>query len=124
MTKERTIIKALKALVTSKCPSIAAATRKYGISYNTLYDRYKRKATTRQYAQQPQIALSKAQEEAVVKWIGALTTKGFPPIYSLLRARIEAIRKLENPKASPLGKNYLTRFINRHPELGAAISNR
>ena len=64
------------------------------------------------------------QEEAIVKWIGALTTKGFPPIYSLLRARIEAIRKLENPKASPLGKNYLTRFINRHPELGAAISNR
>jgi len=34
------------------------------------------------------------------------------------------VRKLENPEAPPLGKNYITRFINRHLELGAAISNR
>lgn len=70
------------------------------------------------------MVLNKAQEDAVVRWVGALTTKSFPPVYPLLRARIEVVRKLENPEAPPLGKNYLTRFINRHLELGAAISNR
>jgi len=70
------------------------------------------------------MALNKAQEDAIVRWVGALTIKSFPPVYPLLRARIEVVRKLENLEAPPLGKNYLTRFINRHPELGAAISNR
>lgn len=33
-------------------------------------------------------------------------------------------RYAKNPEAPPLGRNYLTKFIKRYPELGAAISNR
>jgi len=124
MATESSILKALKALKTHECPSIAVAARKYSIPYRTLYDCYRRKASRRYYAHTSQMALNKAQEDAVVRWVGALTTKSFPPVYPLLRARIEVVRKLENPEAPLLGKNYLTRFINRYLELRATISNR
>lgn len=70
------------------------------------------------------MALNLVQEQAIVKWIGSLTAKSFSSTYTLLRARIEAVRSADDPKARPLGKNYLTKFIKRHPELGAAFSNR
>lgn len=124
MASELDISKALEALETGECSTIAAAARLYEVSYYTLYERYRRNAVPRIYAHESQMALNKAQEEAVVRWIAALTTKSCPPIYPLLRAQIGVIQKLENPEAPPLGKNYLSRFIKRHAELGAAISNR
>lgn len=57
-------------------------------------------------------------------WIGLLTTKGFPPTYALLRARIEAVKRIEDPAAPPLRRNYITRFLMRDPELRAAICHR
>jgi hypothetical protein len=124
MDQESIIKKALKALSTKEFRTIASAARKYGVSYTTLHDRYQGCSTTRQRAQEPRMRLNIAQERAVVRWIGGLTAKGFPPTYTLLRARIKAIKHTENPDAPPLGKNYITKFIKRHPELGAAISNR
>jgi hypothetical protein len=70
------------------------------------------------------MALTPTEEMAIVEYIGRLTLRGFPPVYPLLTARIEAVRKERNPNARPLGKNYLTRFIKRHPELGAGYSTR
>lgn len=45
IASESTISKALKALEIRECPSITIATRKYDISYSTLYNRFQRKTT-------------------------------------------------------------------------------
>ena len=60
MASESTILKALKAIHTRECPSIAAAARKYSVLYYTLYNRYQRKATHQRYAHTSQMALNKA----------------------------------------------------------------
>jgi len=124
MDEELVIRKALKALDTKECRTITSTARKYGFSYTTLRDRYQGSSITRQHVYKPQIALNLTQEKAIIQWIGALTIKGFPPIYALLYARIKAIQYTENLEALPLSKNYLTKFIKRHLELSAAISNR
>lgn len=68
--------------------------------------------------------LTSSQERAVIKWIQSLTAKGFPPTYPLLRARIESVRRAKDPAAPPLGNNYITKFITRHQNLGAAFLDR
>jgi len=124
MDEESLIKKALKALNTEECRAITYAAQKYGVAYNTLRARYRKETTTRLRAHESQMALNLAQERAVIQWIGGLTIKGFSPTYTLLHSRIEAVRYAENLEDPPLGKNYLTKLIKRHPELGVAFANR
>lgn len=118
------IRKALKSLQTSEYPTVAATAREYGVPYQKLRRRYNHLSVSYNQAHEAQMVLNQAQEREIVRWIGVRTTKGFPPTYALLRARIEAIRRAEDPVAPPLGRNYITRFLKRHLELGAAISQR
>jgi hypothetical protein len=114
MERETRIQNALKDLRDQKCSTIAEASNKWDVKYNTLWDRFKGITTTRLLA----------QEKAVVQWIIGLTKKGFPPTYTLLKNRVLDLIQRENPNAPPLGKNYAQAFIERHKELGVAFANR
>jgi len=124
MEKEKRIKKALKALTSDPDATIASSAREFGIEYSTLYRRFHQTSIAQINAHPTQMVLTPTEETAIVEYIGRLTLRGFPPVYPLLTARIEAVRKERNPNARPLGKNYLTRFIKRHPELGAGYSTR
>jgi hypothetical protein len=124
MERESIIKKAIKALNNKECPTVASAARKYGIPSTTLQNRYTRVTTTRQEAHEAQMVLNLKQEEAIVQWIGALTSQGFPPTYALLRARIDDVKQAENLNAPPVGINYITKLLTRHPRLGAAFADR
>ena len=80
MERESIIKKAIKALNNKECPTVASAARKYGIPSTTLQNRYTRVTTTRQEAHEAQMVLNLKQEEAIVQWIGALTSQGFPNV--------------------------------------------
>jgi hypothetical protein len=124
MERETRIQNALKDLRDQKCSTIAEASNKWDVKYNTLWDRFKGITTTRLLAQEPRMKISLSQEKAVVQWIIGLTKKGFPPTYTLLKNRVLDLIQRENPNAPPLGKNYAQAFIERHKELGVAFANR
>ena len=77
------------------------------------------------------------QEKVLLKWIKELTISGYSPGHQLLKEIAEEIRtkrtyNLDNPsldslKLPPrytLGKNWVPRFIQRHPHLTVAIGRR
>ena len=76
--------------------------------------------------------LTPAEERAIVRWIVRLEELGFPP---RVRHAKEAILLLKHPELGmeeevvegyfekKIGKNYLTRFLNHHPELVLKLSS-
>jgi Tc5 transposase DNA-binding domain/helix-turn-helix, Psq domain len=124
MERESRIRKALRAIGKPETPTVAAAARKFGIVTSTLYNRYRKATSTHQAAHEHQMVLTMAQEQAVVSWIAGLTATGFPPSKALLKSRIEDLKETFKPGSPPLGVNYITTFISRHPELGYAYADR
>ena len=124
MEREKRIQKALKAFGQQEKPNLTAAAMEFGVSLTTLHRRFHQTSTTRKAAHEHQMNLTMAQEAAVVSWIANLTAKGFPPNRSILQHRIQEVRLIFNPDASPLGKNYVSSFISRHPALGFGYASR
>jgi hypothetical protein len=92
---------------------------------------------TRSQARQQQQNLSGAQEKILLKWIKNLTISGYSPGHRLLKEIAEELRlhqSLNFNDATPnsllpqprftLGRNWVPRFIQRHPHLQVAIGRR
>jgi hypothetical protein len=104
-------------------PSIRAAAEHYGLKYETLRDR-KRGGKNRLESHEDQQNLTIAEEEAIKEWIGKVDGFGWPP-------RIEYVQHMAlgfirshgicNPK---LGGHWITRFLDRHPDLASRFTNR
>ena len=65
--------------------------------------------------------LTPPEEKAIVRWIFKIEECGFPPRISHVKEAIMLVKYGEGTKKS-LGKNYLTRFLDRHPDLVARLS--
>lgn len=92
--------------------SIEQAAESCGIPKGTLRDRING-AQSRQKAHEKQQALSPLDEKAIIRWIGLLEAFGFPP-------RLAHVREVATIlKGSPVGENWITRFLNRHPTLSS-----
>lgn len=121
--REALFMAALKDLETGKEPSIRAAAERYGLKYETLRDR-KRGAKNRVEAHEDQQNLTYSEEEAIKEWIAKVDGFGWPP-------RVEYVREMalgfirshgiRNPK---LGKNWMTQFLDRHPDLASRFTDR
>ena len=77
--------------------------------------------------------LSSVAEEAIVKWILKLDDWGFPPRLDRLWEKVNVLAKGEERKrygqatsALPphIGQNWITQFLNQHPELAARYARR
>jgi helix-turn-helix, Psq domain len=124
MERENLLQKALEAIGKYETLTLTAVARKFGVSYTTLRRRHRGTQAPTRASHEHQMNLTMAQEAAVVSWIGKLTAKGFPPNRAILQHRIQVVRLMFNPYASPLGKNYVSSFISRHPELGFGYASR
>jgi hypothetical protein len=60
---------------------------------------------------------------AIVRWCQKMDDWGFPPRLSAVHG-IAASLIAKRASHLPLGKNWLTRFLNRNPDLAARFSNR
>ena len=95
--------------------SIRGAAEAHGIPFSTLYDRI-RGVTTNRKSHTKQQLLSPTDEKAVIRWIKDLEQAGFPP-------RMDHVRQAATLIAGkPPGTNWITRFLNRHPELAARFT--
>jgi len=112
-------------------PSVRNAAEAFGVHYSTLR-RHLKGGKSRKLAHVHQQLLTLAEERAIVRWIVRLEEFGFPPRVSHVK---EAIVLLKHPELGleeevieryfegRIGKNYLTHFLNRHPELVSKLSS-
>ena len=89
--------------------------------------------SSRSTARLKQQLLSESQENTLLKWIKQLTSSGYPVTYPLLRDIASEIRtrgiESDGPnkfgsKAKPIGRDWVPRFIQRHPQIKSAIGRR
>src|SRR3569623_47960 len=64
--------------------------------------------------------LTSAEEEALVRYIFDLDSRGFPPRYSDVRDMANLL--LATRQKPPVGKNYPHNFVQGHPELKTRFS--
>lgn len=107
------------------CHSAAIA---FTVPRSTLYDRVKYGRKARNQAQEDNQHLTHTEEAELVRWITRLTISGYAPRYEILRRLAEIIRDRRvttNADEIPLkvydviGKEWVPRFIQRHPELAS-----
>jgi hypothetical protein len=122
-SKEKLFTSALRDIETGKERSIRAAAERYGLSYETLRDR-KRGARSRLASHEDQQCLTAQEELAIKRWILKIDSYGWPPKIDYVRhMALEFIRSHGNPSPK-LGKNWITRYLDRHPDLASRFTNR
>ena len=131
--KEGRMLKAIAAIKSKEFPSAEAAAKHFNVPASTLRHRVKGRVSRREGRAGLQ-KLTPSQEEELVRWITQLTITGYSPQYSLVREMAEAIRSrpassinastIVDPadrKTGPLGKEWVTNFLHRHPELKSVV---
>lgn len=123
--QEKIYNSALKDLASGKISSIRAAAEYYGLKYETLRDR-KKGAENRVEAHESQQNLTSQEEKAVVRWISKVDDWGWPPKVDYMKQIALGFMRSHGPEFQnlKLGKNWITRFLNRHPQLASKFATR
>lgn len=119
--REASIKQARDDYIHGREPSIRSAALTYGVPYGTLRGRLQG-AQTRQEARIEQQVLTPQDEKAIVRFCKALDDLGHPLKLKMVKGF--AMSLLHPKQRRELGKHWLTRFLNRHPELAAKFSQR
>ena len=122
-TKESLIAAALHDIETGKKPSIRAAVEHYGLKYETLCDR-KRGAQNRFASHEDQQNLTIVEEQAIKDWVEKVDGFGWPPRIEYVRHMALGFIRSHGIRNPTLGKNWITRFLDRHPDLASRFTNR
>jgi hypothetical protein len=139
-TRPRTVyapVTALQALKDGVFSSIGEAATAFNLPKSSLAHR-RNSRQTRQQAHEGDQIISPAAEKAIVKWILKLDDYGFPSRLDRLwqmvekraveeRAALKARYKAEGGKNKvhdTIGNNWITQFLNRHPELASKMAKR
>lgn len=103
-------------------PSIRASAEKYDLPYSTLRDRLAG-STTRRESHHHQQLLTDYEEKSIVQWILRMDDWGFPPRLCVVK---ELAQHLVGARISgrKLGKHWLTRFLDRNPEINSKLAVR
>lgn len=117
--------KALQIAITSwrtgQYPTLALCASMNQVKYTTLWQRVKNHRQSRTKAHETQQLLLPCQERGIVRWIKGLDAKGFPPrtdmVITLARQLMKATQQNSSIEDIDIGKHFITRFLNRHPEL-------
>lgn len=98
------------------------AAQKYGIPQQTISSRFKGQTALADQIQ-PGKHLSRNQEDKLVTWILRQESLGYAPSHSQIRACVLALQKQQG-NTQKLGRNWVSKFINRHSELRNKIGRR
>ena len=119
--REALFATALKDLETGEEPSIRAAAERYGLKYETLRDS-KRGAKNRVESHEDQQNLTNDEEEAIKDWITKVDNFGWPPWVEYVREMALRFIQSHGIKNPTLGKNWISRFLDRHPDLASRFT--
>jgi len=119
---EGRIQQAIQHYKTSDKPSLRLSAEKFGITYSTLRGRLtgRQAQATRLVRRQ---ALSEYNEKSIVRWCETLDEWGHPARKSVVKGIAEAIVACR-VKGRTFGKNWVTRFLRRHPGLAVKLGTR
>ena len=124
---EGRIALALQAYQQGQISSLRAAARAYDVPYTSLYRR-NQGTTSRLVSVSSNRKLTQTEESALIKWILSLDTRGIPPTQVLVHQMAELLlaERVQNAsiKQTTLGKNWVYRFITRHPEIKSRYSRK
>jgi DDE superfamily endonuclease/Tc5 transposase DNA-binding domain len=129
---DKLVLEAVDGVNSGKYKSGFEAARELGISRSTVCRRL-RGNPSRSAAREKQQLLSEVQENTLVKWIKQLTIGGYPVTYALLREIANEIRSMNASPNFPntksfdhqkIGRDWVPRFIQRHPNLKAVVGRR
>lgn len=133
---ESLVKEAVQRVLSKKYKSSYAAAKTLGISKDTVTRRVQGGSSCAQARQQQQ-KLSSVQEKVLLKWIKHLTISGYSPGHQLLKDIAEELRtkrtyNLDDPSLDvlelqprcQLGRDWVPRFIVRHPHLKVVIGRR
>jgi hypothetical protein len=98
------------------------AAQKWGVPQTTLSDRLGDRGAARDQYQPGQL-LSKNQESNLVSWILRQESLGYAPSHSQIRGCVEALLRQQGSEQK-LGRNWVAKFVKRHPELGLKTGRR
>jgi hypothetical protein len=119
--REDDIRQAKRDFLTGVEPSIRSAAATYGLPYSTLRDRL-RGAQNTSKAHEPDQLLTAMDEKAIVRFCKRLDDLGHPITMRILKGFASSL--LPGEKRREVGKHWITRFLNRNPELSAKFSQR
>jgi len=113
----------LEDLQMGKIGSIRAAAERYGLRYEILRDR-KQGTANRALSHEDQQHLTNAEEKAIVAWIGRVDDYGWPPKIEYVKQIAAGFMRSHGKRKTGLGRNWITRFLDRHPTLAAKFATR
>jgi hypothetical protein len=115
--------------ITDNKLSLTQAAGKHGVPKQTLSDRFNGQGAMADQIQ-PGERLSKDQEARLATWILRQESVGYAPSHSQIRACVVALLNQQSTKAigendkDKLGRNWVSRFIQRHPEIKTKVGRR
>ena len=108
--------------ITDNGISMHQAAQRWGVPYATLQKRYHGVSAVGDQIQ-PHQKLSNYQEDQLASWILRQEALGYAPSHSQIRACVLTLLSRQGHKAS-LGRNWVSRFIQKRPELKSKIGRR
>ena len=120
--QEEKIQKALNDLLEQKFRSIKQAADYYSVPSSTLAHHVRGRRSKANIERKSQ-RLTNEEEKVLVQWIWDLQRQRTSPNYETIRL---ILRKLLEQKGdfNKLGKHFVTRFVQRHPELKSDYSRK
>jgi predicted HTH domain antitoxin len=116
--KEGRLSLSIQAIQKNQILSVRRAAKLYDISRTSLQRRVKGVVPKAQSnARKRKLQLT--EEQSLVDWILALDRRGFPPHIIDVRRMADTLlaARGQQPAPQPVGKNWVSRFINAQPEL-------
>ena len=97
----------------------------FDIPKSTLYYRYTGERTSHQLAQVDNQLITMMEEKAIVAWCKEQDDRGFPPRLDMVKdMALYLYEKRTGNKIIRVGKNWITRFLDRHPDLATKFSKK
>ena len=130
MENEAKMLQAIAAYRKKEYKHISATAAAFGVSHTTLNNHVNGHVSRRVSLQQFQ-ALAPTEERELERWISKLTITGFAPRHALASQMAESIRKrrsravnddtMTHVEYPPLGRDWVTNFLGRHPHLKTIV---
>ena len=121
--KEGRILLAIQAIKQGHIRSIRAAASVYNTPFETLRSRING-ITSRCDSIPNSRRLSSQEEEAIIQYILDLDSRGFSPRPSEVREIANLLLSERQESFLPVGVNWASNFINRHPEIKTKFSRK
>jgi len=115
---------AIRAIKLGQESNVNAACEAFGVKRRTLYRHLAGTTLPHVAAHEEQQRLTPSEEKAIVKWCFTQDDIGFPPRLNMVKdmaIHLEFKRTGEVPP--PLGKNWISMFLRRHPDLALKLSS-